>query len=410
MYLFITYFVNLAIIGGSIYGMKRSFSESPNLRYFWSSLSFKVLCGILLGLLFHHFYQHGDTLTYYASGRAIAEQSWDGFWNTISSGTVPSQEVRAIYFTRMIAVLIKLTQADYWLMSIYFSLLSFLGSFFLANQLTLWKDKLQLPAVVGFLYLPSVVFWSSGLLKESLAFGCLTYLVGIYIRYRRGATFRSLSTLVGACALVFLVVLKYYIAAPLLPLLLYLLLYRGSSLALKLEMNMASRSTVILILLIVPSYLFFSFISYNLTFDRLWMIIQQSHELFIQVSGDQVILPIRGCGLVVDLILNIPYYIFSTLFRPLIGEFWKFPILLSAIENLLILACTIYMVWKTNLKKTTIAPELIAVLVYVSSLCLFLGYSSPNFGTLARYKVYFLPFFILLLEAPINSLNKYLKK
>lgn len=390
--------------------MWRSFRNSPIKKYFFWALSFKIICGILLGLLFTQYYQHGDTTQYYDSAQLIAQQSWIEFWESITSGTIPSQPVRAIYFTRIIAILIKLTQADYWLLTTYFSILSFMGSFFLANQLTFWKSKLRLPAVLAFLFFPSIAFWSSGLLKESVAFGCLAYLVGVYIRFKRSASPKPLSVIVGTCALFFLVILKYYVAAPLIPLLLYLVIYHASEKYLKWKASLFQKSALIGLILLLPSYLFFSWISYNLNFDRFWMIIQESHDLFIQVSDDQVIIPIQGFGLTIDVLLNFPYYLFSALYRPFIGEFWNFPIILSSVENFILLIMTVYALVKLNFKKLVLTPELIACSMYVLTLCLFLGYSTPNFGTLARYKVYYLPFFILLLEAPVNSMNKYLKK
>jgi hypothetical protein len=51
-------------------------------------------------------------------------------------------------------------------------------------------------------------------------------------------------------------------------------------------------------------------------------------------------------------------------------------------------------------RKISNAPDrllILAVIVYAVVLCIFLAISTPNFGTLARYRIGFLPFLIVLL-------------
>jgi hypothetical protein len=47
-----------------------------------------------------------------------------------------------------------------------------------------------------------------------------------------------------------------------------------------------------------------------------------------------------------------------------------------------------------------------SVIVYVSLLCIFLSLSTPNFGTLSRYRVGFISFFFLLVAGRHPLLNK----
>ncbi len=80
--------------------------------------------------------------------------------------------------------------------------------------------------------------------------------------------------------------------------------------------------------------------------------------------------------------------------------------LIAAVENTIILLLSL--VALANLKKLVQSPErllLFSIVVYVALLCLFLTLSTPNYGTLVRYRVGFLPFYILLIAMENRLFN-----
>jgi hypothetical protein len=97
-----------------------------------------------------------------------------------------------------------------------------------------------------------------------------------------------------------------------------------------------------------------------------------------------------------SMVLNTPNALFSGLFRPFLWEARGITAIAAATENtvLLILVLTGF----TSFKKYHVKVS-IPLLVYSIVLCVFLALSSPNFGTLSRYRVGFLPFFVLLVTA-----------
>src|SRR5690606_10865836 len=76
---------------------------------------------------------------------------------------------RAIFLTRIASVFDVLTQHNYWLISAWFSFIGFLGAWYLVVTLRRLIPSVGVAAVVAFLFLPSATFWSSGLIKETLA-------------------------------------------------------------------------------------------------------------------------------------------------------------------------------------------------------------------------------------------------
>lgn len=98
------------------------------------------------------------------------------------------------------------------------------------------------------------------------------------------------------------------------------------------------------------------------------------------------------------IVKNVPLAIFSGLYRPIFLEATTVLQLLSAIENFLLLVLTGAALFR--IKKIAQGKHRLLVfslLIYIVILCVFLALSTPNFGTLSRYRVGFLPFFVLIL-------------
>jgi hypothetical protein len=102
-------------------------------------------------------------------------------------------------------------------------------------------------------------------------------------------------------------------------------------------------------------------------------------------------------GSVTSMLINSPWALLSGLFRPMIGEGQGFLGFAASLENFLLLI--LFVTSFLNLKKMFTSSHqiiLLAVVSYCVVLCVFLALSTPNFGTLSRYRVGLLPFFVFL--------------
>jgi hypothetical protein len=100
-----------------------------------------------------------------------------------------------------------------------------------------------------------------------------------------------------------------------------------------------------------------------------------------------------------SILLQMPKALWSGLFRPMFWEAHNPLQFLLSIENIFVLLLTVFAL--RNLRQSMTSPNtllIFSVIVYVVLLCSFLALSTPNFGTLVRYRVGFLPFFILLIS------------
>ena len=90
--------------------------------------------------------------------------------------------------------------------------------------------------------------------------------------------------------------------------------------------------------------------------------------------------------------------IWVTLYRPYIWEAKNIVMLLSAIENLLLFLLTLYIFIKSGIRNAirhlTTSPVIIFCLIFSIVFSFAVGISTYNFGSLVRYKIPMIPFFV----------------
>jgi hypothetical protein len=99
-----------------------------------------------------------------------------------------------------------------------------------------------------------------------------------------------------------------------------------------------------------------------------------------------------------SVIINLPWALVSGIFRPFIGEGQGMLGLAASIENLFVLILFISFLWRFKIHShRPISILVLAGISYCVVLCIFLALSTPNLGTLSRYRVGFLPFLIFMI-------------
>ena len=94
-----------------------------------------------------------------------------------------------------------------------------------------------------------------------------------------------------------------------------------------------------------------------------------------------------------------PQAINISLFRPYFWEVQSPLMLLSALEALVLLTLTLYVIWRARWKLYTYLqmPDVLFCLVFAVVFAFAVGVSTFNFGTLSRYKIPMMPYFLLML-------------
>jgi hypothetical protein len=382
--------------------------ETPVKKMFWAALLLKLMAGIMLGLVYTYYYKESDTFQFFADARvlnAFAKEHplhyFDFLWTDDVNFPVWDMlqhlQSRSLFFVKFLSLINFITGENYWISSLWFSFLSFLGCWYLFRQLTdLIKDAIP-PAAISLLFFPSFVFWGSGIIKESIAIGALSFIVGFFLKLLTRQRPIIIEWLLMPVAAYFLWNLKYYWAAVLFPTLITsLVMVYGVFPFFKLR---AIMQFIVWMAFFTVFCIGTSFLHPNFSLEVLLEVIVDNHHQFINVSKeDGVIHFYQLTASWLSVVLNAPWAFLSGLFRPFITESVSGLKLVSALENLLLLILCITNL--KNLKRINSSPYQLIIysaMVYVALLCIFLALSTPNLGTLSRYRIGFLPVFLLLI-------------
>jgi hypothetical protein len=380
---------------------------SPIRKFFWPALFAKLAAGIVLGLVYTYYYPIGDTFNYFEDGRRLARFARTDFsayvnfiWDSSGAAAIRDQLIfqpRVLFFSKITSVVCLISGGNYWIISLYFSFISFCGAWFLFRIIARLYPLLQDAALLALLFFPSVVFWTSGLIKESLAMAAMYYIVGIFLKFWAAEKIRLVQWLFLPVCLWSLWSLKYYYLAVLLPVLFTALVFKLLIYPRVVFRSWALEFLTWAVVFLLPLFII-SQARPNFYPARFLEVIVSNYTDFVELSEPQDVILYEDLHAdVVSVLRYAPKALFSGLFRPFIWEAENIFQRLVAFENvaLLLLLLTSLPRWKMLVR----SPDRMLILsgvVYVVLLGVFLALSTPNFGTLARYRVGFLPIFILL--------------
>ncbi len=294
--------------------------------------------------------------------------------------------------------------------ALFFAVFSFSGlwAFYLA-LVSKYGSKNPWIAV-SILFIPSAIFWGSGILKDTITLGALGWLVYACIhiieKRERGTKFWIIAFLSGY--LIFSI--KVYIIICFVPII-FIWVYWKNIRKLK---NTITKVIVAPLLLAVFGLIgFFSMLQIS----------SESQRYSIDTIAERAAITaydIRyGWGARVEgqggydlglidgswqsMIKLMPAAINVSLYRPYLWEARNPLMLLTALESLLIFVLTVFTLISGKWKEVFDDPFLIFCLVFSLLFAFAVGVSTYNFGTLMRYKIPLVPFYMLVLVANFRS-------
>jgi hypothetical protein len=394
---FLIFVVNVLAIGALAFKVWRKSSDRNGL--FWTSLLIKLVAGIALGLIYKYYYSVGDTFILFNQAKEQAQIFYHqpaAFLDFLLSkeGEEWKGHLRSSFFVKIISIFNVLTASNYWITGLWFSFIAFLGAWQIFNCIARNFKESSNAAAMAFLFFPSVVFWSSGIIKESLALAGLYVLANLWLKCMMKEKIVLWEWMTSLLGLWILWNLKYYWAAIFVPVAIVSLVIRSSGTRL-----ISTWKYPAWICLIVAAGVGIQFIHPNFYPGYFLIVLVDNHNAFIPISNpDNLIHYYNLTPVWTSILLNTPLALFSGFFRPLPGEVHGIMAWVPALENVLVL---ILFLSSLNLGKIFSSPHRLmtfSVLTYSFILCIFLAISTPNFGSLARYKVGFIPFFIFLIS------------
>src|SRR6185312_2205811 len=327
---------------------------------------------------------------------------------------------------RLDALFSFISFGSYAVINLFFACLAFSGLWKLFKFFYEQYPKLHRQFAISILYFPTLAFWSAGLLKDTLciaAIGWLTYsLYGLL--YKRKSILKN--CIVIFISAYFLVVLKVYILLAYVPFFVLFIILK----------NLQSVRFKFLRYLLAPGLIALSIYAFSqilTTYDNelgayavedLTSSISHFNEVIEQRSdradaASNFSLGATFDGTFTGLIKIAPVAIATTFFRPFIWEAHKISQLMAAMESLVLMFFTIYVIFKSGLftffKLVITDPLIMYCFLFAVVFGLFVGASTLNFGTLVRYKIPCLPFysislFLIYEKVKVRKSQKVLKK
>jgi uncharacterized membrane protein YqaE (UPF0057 family) len=376
-------------------------------KVFWIGIILKIFAGITLGLIYQFYYQNpkSDTFLYFQDAATLSQRLLSHpqtffsivFQNDFTGATGEhylwfSRQPRALLMSEIICPVVLLGFRNYWLTSILLSIFSFSGIWQLVKTLSVQYPERKIQAIAAFLIFPSVVFWSSGIMKETVVIGCLGWSLS-FLFDTKSITWVKWMVILASTLVI--AGLKYYNFAVIVPVLTAYFLTKKLTI---LYLPKKETASVVLFFCTLSVFAFIaSFLHPNLRPDNFLQALIKNHDIMLQNSEYHN--AIHYTNLKPDwlsILQNVPLALISGLFRPFVWECRTLLQAITGIENLVILCCMAWTSYRLVKREIIISDFLlvVAVCTFIILSATLLALSSPNLGTLARYKVIYLPFLL----------------
>ena len=395
-------------------------------RYLMNAFWLRMIGCILYSMIMQYYYGYGDSFTFFKGSNffttkisedisniryLFAPVSQVSEWYNNSS---ESDIVFSGYFgnpsgnmvMKITAILSYLSFNRFLIISLFFGFFSFLGQWKLFSVFDDINQKRGTKLLAyATLYTPSIWFWGSGLLKDSICLGGLGFM--IYLLYTFFVKKKVTASNVLLLFFLFYIVsvIKFYITNILLVSLALLMLM----LFIKSIKNFLAKVSLViftfLVFIIILTQIDFESQVSDFMEDAVLQInsFQQNYQsVSAEVEDSKGMFTMKELDpSLSSVLLRAPAVIFSCLYRPFLWESRKVMILFTSLESLLLLYCTVYLFIKTKFIgffKAIFTDDYLFFSFTLSMLfALIIGFTTFNFGTMIRYKIIFLPFFYFLL-------------
>lgn len=398
--------------------------DKPYYKYYIRGLVIKLFGATLFCLIYLLYYKGGDTTNYFIGAKAMNNMFWkspndyffmlfhtnDGFgWSTfdIDTGYPPAymfRDTRTYLVMKIVSVISFAGMGGFLSTTILLAAVSYRGVWGLYEIIVQRYMHIQKELSFAFLMIPSVVFWGSGIMKDTFTYTATCYsfctVYNIFILKKR--FLRNLIYLVGSVYIILSI--KSYILFALLP---GLIVFTNFE-------RIKSVGSIFTKIIVIPSV----FIGFMVL---LQVLLVDFSDLFGRYSADRILeeAVIQQQDLQRDVygansfdigefeptlggaLSKFPLAVNAAVFRPYIWETGSPTMFISGVENLIISIISIYFLLILGplkiLKLIFKDPYLIFCLLFTLILGFGVGLSTSNFGALVRYKIPFMSFFISML-------------
>lgn len=415
LYIFIIYLVGLRIKATQIL-------KHPEYKYFVKGLSAKMLGGIAFAFVYVFYYKGGDTITYFNDSTVInkllflkpsnglsvlfgnlSPENYASFnWNTYWPHLYIWSDDNTFSVVRYTTIFNIFSFRNYLPTTLLVSCFSYIGIWNLFRLFKTIYPKYEKVFAIAILFLPSFIFWGSGIMKDTYIVGASCWITYNFYRIMIVRKKVLLNLFFFILNFIIIINIKPYVIACLIPSMLFWLnqAYIGKV-----------KSPIFKVLVLPIALVAFSFAG-------LYIFSKVGQSMGDYGSLDSAIEKARVTqqdllredaygsnsynlgnidGSLTGLLKIAPIAIYTAIYRPFITEAKNVMMLFSALENLALLIFTLVIIFKVKPKKlvsiTKTNPLIQYSLVFSLILAFGVGIATANFGALVRYKIPLIPFY-----------------
>jgi hypothetical protein len=415
----------VAFIFASYFKNKYYPKGHPLRPYFMPAFSLKIIGAILLGIIYQFYYKGGDTLNYWHQTTVINSAFDDSFgtWFRMITASAEIYDVDVYKYTTQLywygikspeyiisilgALIGLFTMTTYLPTSVIFAALSFIGVWKMYVVFTKLYPRLTKHMAYAILFTPSVIFWGSGFMKDTITMTAIGWVTHFFYRIFFENKKIVFSSAWAVLILYVIYIIKSYILMAFLPAALLwgvgLLSYKIKDARMILFVRYFLYASAIVGLVFVGGKLQTEiFGEYNVESIAYKSFVTRDYLYRISTEQD-------GSGYtlgdmdptLMGMLEKAPAGVNVTLFRPYLWEARKPIVMISALEALLYLVFTIVAIVRNNpirMFQRILADETLQFcLIFTMIFAFAVGLSTSNFGSLVRYKIPCLPFYTVFL-------------
>ena len=254
------------------------------------------------------------------------------------------------------------------------------------------------------IFLPSVGFWSAGLLKDPISFGSIGFILYAVLNiFIKKTKIRASLILILVCGFLIYNIKIYILLVLILAILIWLFAETNKLIVDKTLRNIFSFLTLA-VSIIVGYFLLNYFTSLeaakSFKLDTILTQAESQRQNILSLSENTKL----GSNFSMNTsspVTLVPNSLVATFFRPFIWEVNSPVALFSALESATLLFLTLFFFFKRGVGKffrlAFADPRLLMCFVFAMVFAVAVGASTSNFGALSRYKIPCMPFYFIML-------------
>jgi hypothetical protein len=418
----------LAICYSIAFYIKYKNRHLSHFKYYIPGLTVKIIGGISFLLIYMYYFGYGDTFTYWEDSNKLKELilqkpkiGLELFLTPFATyHTEAGMNASHIYYynlsdsswnmVKIAAVVNLLGLGNFFSATVLISFFSFFGVWKLFEVFINLFPGIENKIAYAILFVPSVFFWGSGLLKDTVVIGALGYFIyGCFLISKNTFNIKAYLFIFISGFLIFHI--KQYVLVALIPAtLIWIILIQKEKIKNKNIKKVIAPLLFLLAILSTSLFLYLMqdyFSEYTLDNSLATAKILQANHFHEDGKSEGT-----GSGYTLgdydsdwaSLFQIFPAAVNVTFFRPYLWEIKSPIMLLAAIESVVIFIIFIktFFFYRNPFKVISHIfkdPNILMAFTFSIIFAFSVGFTSYNFGALVRYKIPCIPFFIVFLFA-----------